>query len=65
MLWTLRNSFKSIIIIWTTYDLIYGKKSSGVTSIVVVGILNDLSYYFSEIIIYLELYTVTTIFLRF
>jgi len=45
--------------------LIYGKKSSGVTSIVLVGILNDLSYYFSKIIIYLELYTVTTIFLRF
>jgi len=38
--------------------LIYGKKSSEVTSIVVVGILNNLSYYFSEIIIYL--YTVTT-----
>ena len=50
------------MIIWTIYDLIYGKKSSWVTSIVVVDILNDFSYYFSEIIIYLELYTVTTIF---
>jgi len=41
--------------------LIYGKKSSRVTSIVVVGILNDLKYYFSEIIIYLVNRVVTTI----